>query len=478
MNEKLDLLLINPGNRMEIYGQVGELHCVAPPIGIGMIAAFIRNKGFSVEILDAQALNISPAEVGSIVKQKNPLLVGVSAFTPQMTAATEIIAFIKKDAPYVKTVIGGHHSAALPERTLKESKVDFVCNTEGYFPVLNLLDALKNNSQSANFKISGICYMKDGEVIINPPPPLIKNIDELPFTAWDMLPMDKYRAHNWHCFGYESRTPYAVVFTSLGCPFNCSYCSVNTVYGKSGFRTRSPEHFIEEIDILVKKYNVRHMEIVDDTFTVDKNRVHKICDLLIKRGYNLNLWAYARTDTVDMGLLKKMKGAGINWIAYGFESGSEIVRKEVRKGQKHIWEAVDMTYEVGQHIISNFIFGLPDDNYESMKETLELANEINGEYANFWAAMAFPGSDLYNYALKQGWQLPEVWHGYSQYAYETLPLPTKYLSGSDVLRFRDMAFNKYFSNPNYLEKVRKKFGQETVEQVLTMLKKTLKRKYI
>jgi len=190
------------------------------------------------------------------------------------------------------------------------------------------------------------------------------------------------------------------------------------------------------------------------------------------------LWAYARTDTVDMGLLKKMKGAGINWIAYGFESGSEIVRKEVRKGQKHIWEAVDMTYEVGQHIISNFIFGLPDDNYESMKETLELANEINGEYANFWAAMAFPGSDLYNYALKQGWQLPEVWHGYSQYAYETLPLPTKYLSGSDVLRFRDMAFNKYFSNPNYLEKVRKKFGQETVEQVLTMLKKTLKRKYI
>jgi radical SAM superfamily enzyme YgiQ (UPF0313 family) len=473
-----DLILINPGTRMEIYGQVGDLHCIAPPIGLGVIAAFVRNRGFSVEILDAQALNLSPSDVGRIVREKAPLLAGVSAFTPQMTAAIETIGFIRKEAPDVRTIIGGHHSAALPEQTLRESGVDFLCNAEGYYPTLHLLEALRTDSRAEDFGINGICYIKDGRAVINPPPPLIKNLDELPYAAWDLLPMDRYRAHNWHCFGRPDRMPYAVVFTSLGCPFNCSYCSVNAVYGGSGFRMRSPEHFVGEIDILVRDYQVRHMEIVDDTFTVNKDRVHAICDLLISRQYDLNLWAYARTDTVDGPLLQKMKKAGINWVAYGFESGSEEVRAGVRKGQKHIDDSVALTYEAGLNIISNFIFGLPGDDHESMQKTLDTAMEINGEYANFWSAMAYPGSELYRTAVANGWRLPETWHGYSQYAYDSLPLPTKKLSGVEVLAFRDKAFNEYFRNPRYLEKIEQKFGRETLEAVLAMTQKQLRRKYL
>jgi len=478
MNNRLDLLLINPGNWMAIYGQVGKLSSIAPPIGLGLIAAFVREKGYTVEILDAQAENISSDKVAEIVYEKNPLLAGVSAFTPKMTAASEILSFIKERSPHVKTIIGGHHPAALPEKTLRETKVDFVCNSEGFFPVVNLIEALRSDRNAKDFPINGLCYKRGDEIVINPPPLLIKDLDELPFVAWDLLPMDKYRAHNWHCFGEKSRSPYAVVFSSLGCPFNCFYCSVNAVYGGRGFRTRSPEHFVAELDILVKKYNIRHMEITDDTFTVNKKRVHKVCDLLIERGYNLNLWAYARTDTVDIELLKKMKKAGINWVAYGFESGNERVREGVNKTQTRIWEAVNMTYEAEQNIIANFIFGLPDDDYESMRDTLELAKEINAEYANFYVAMAYPGSQLYDYAVEQGWPLPEVWHGYSQYANETLPLPTKFLSGPEVLRFRDNAFNEYFSNPKYLEKIKRKFGLETVNSILGMLKKKLNRKYI
>lgn len=477
MNNKLDLLLVNPGTRRTIYGQIGNRHCVAPPLGIGMIAAYVRDRGFSVDILDAQAENLSPEQVGDRVQKRNPILAGISAFTPQMTAATEVIHFIKQKAPDVKTIIGGHHSAALAERTLRETDVDFVCNTEGYIPVSELLQALVNDRQTQDLSVNGICYRRNGKVIINPPPPLIRNLDELPFVAWDLMPMDKYRAHNWHCLGYDTRTPYAVVFTSLGCPFNCSFCSVNAIYGKNIYRTRSPAHFVEEIDLLVEKYKVKHMEIVDDTFTIDKKRVHDVCDLLIERGYNLNLWAYARTDTVDAKLLKKMKSAGIQWLAYGFESGSEIVRDGVRKRQKHIWDAVKMTYDAGINIISNFIFGLPDDSRETMQDTLTLAKEINGEYANFWSAMAYPGSELYDDAVREGWKLPEVWHGYSQYAYETLPLPTKYLSGHEVLKFRDRAFIEYFSNPVYLEKIKTKFGQGAFQSISDMVNRKLVRKY-
>ncbi len=478
MGGGLDLLLINPGNWTAIYGQVGKLSCIAPPLGIGLIASVAREKGFSVEILDAEAENLSPERVGDIVAAKEPILAGVSAFTPKMTAAIETLRFIKQKAPDVRTIIGGHHPAALPEQTLAESGADFLCDSEGYYPTAGLLEVLRNNRAEKEVKVDGICYMRNGNVVKNPPAPLVKDLDELPFVAWDLLPMGKYRAHNWHCFGYESRQPYAVVFTSMGCPFNCSYCSVNAVYGRSGFRTRSPENFVKEIELLVGKYGIKHAEIVDDTFTVNKKRVHRICDLLIEGDFGVNFWAYARTDTVDPGLLKKMKRAGINWVAYGFESGSESVRQGVRKGQKKIWDAVSMTYDADMSIISNFIFGLPDDDMDTMRETLDLAMEINGEYANFYSAMAYPGSELYRQAVQESWRLPDDWHGYSHYAYDTLPLPTKHLSGPEVLRFRDYAFDTYFSNTDYLDKIRKKFGPDTERAIREMTKIKLKRKYL
>jgi radical SAM superfamily enzyme YgiQ (UPF0313 family) len=253
---------------------------------------------------------------------------------------------------------------------------------------------------------------------------------------------------------------------------------VNAVYGKGSYRARSPRHFVEEIDVLAREYGVRHMEIVDDTFTVDKSRVHEICDLLIEREYRVNFWAYARTDTVDLPLLRKMRSAGIRWVAYGFESGNASVRKGVNKGQERIHEAVGMAREAGIHIIANFIFGLPDDTLESMRDTLDLAIRINAEYANFWCAMAFPGSDLYRTAREMGWKLPATWHGYSQYSYDTEPLPTRHLTAEEVLRFRDSAFRDYFQRPEYLATVRSAFGEKAANEVRGMLEKKLRRRLL
>ncbi|GAI30076.1 unnamed protein product, partial [marine sediment metagenome] len=146
-------------------------------------------------------------------------------------------------------------------------------------------------------------------------------------------------------------------------------------------------------------------------------------------------------------------------------------------GQDAITKAVEMTRAAGIYIIANFMFGLPEDDFETMRETLDLAKEFNFEYVNFYAAMAYPGSQLYEDAIKQGIKLPEVWHGYGQYAEEALPMPTKYLSASDVLRFRDNAFKEYFSNPRYIEMVRKKFGSEVVAHIEDMLKHEIRRKF-
>lgn len=482
MAEKIDLVLVNPGNRKQAYGKLADsLSGIEPPFWCGLIASFIRKHNYSVKIIDADAENWTPEYIVGKIAEYNPILVSIivlgtnpsASSTPKMAAVREILRALKKKAPWIKIVLGGLHPSALPEQTLREENADFVCQGEGFYTILKLLEALQSGKNLRDYQIEGLWYIRDGKTISNPPPLLIKNLDELPFVAWDLLPMDKYRAHNWHCFDdINKRQPYAVIYTSLGCPFRCSYCPISSFYGKPGIRFRSPEKVVEEIDLLVKNYKVRNLKIMDELFTIRVKRVMHICDLIIEREYDLNMWAYARVDTVNETLLQKMKKAGINWIAFGIESASKKVREGVSKkfNQNKIKKAIEMTHSAGIYIIGNFIFGLPDDDFQTMQESLDMAKELNLEYVNFYVSMAYPGSQLYKEALKSGVKLPERWSGYSQYAEETLPLPTKYLSSADVLRFRDNAFVEYFNSPGYLKSIRGKFGVNVVEHIKEMCK--------
>lgn len=489
MKRELDLLLINPGAREQVYGNLSySLSGIEPPLWCGLIAAFIREKNYSVKIIDAEAENLSPEQTANKIAEYNPLLAAIivlgsnpsASSTPKMTAAGETLTALKKIAPQIKTLLGGLHPSALPERTLKDEDVNFVCQGEGFYTIHQLLYLLKANEKQEEYKIDGLWYVKDNKVISNPPASPVKNLDELPLAAWDILPMNKYRSHNWHCFDHiNERQNYAVIYTSLGCPFKCNYCNIHALYGKPGIRFRSPEKVIEEIDLLVRSYGIKNIKIIDELFVLNEERVVRICDLIIQRGYKLNIWAYARVDTVNEALMKKMKYAGINWIAFGIESASKNVREGVTKrfSQDTIKKAIEITQKAGIYIMGNFIFGLPDDNMETMRETLDLAKELNLEYINFYTAMAYPGSQLYYESLQREIKLPEHWHGYSQYGAETLPIPTKYLSASQVLHFRDYAFKEYFSNPKYLDMIKKKFGQNVVEHINEMLKHEIHRKF-
>jgi radical SAM superfamily enzyme YgiQ (UPF0313 family) len=237
---------------------------------------------------------------------------------------------------------------------------------------------------------------------------------------------------------------------------------------------------IEEIDYLTRRYGVRNIKIIDEMFAMKESHVARLCDLIIERGYDLNIWAYARVNTVNEGMLRTMKQAGINWVAYGFESGNKRTLKGVSKAYNAdmVQDVVRMTYDAGLYICSNFIFGLPDDDHESLQQTLDLALQINAEWANLYSAMAFPGSKLYEQALAEGWPLPGTWQGYSQYARDTLPLPTKYLSSAEVLRFRDDAFHTYFNSKGYLDMITRKFGLETADHIRQMASHKLDRELL
>jgi len=294
-----------------------------------------------------------------------------------------------------------------------------------------------------------------------------------------LIPHEKYRAHNWHCLAdIHHRQPYGVIYTSLGCPFHCSFCCIHALFGKPGIRYRSAQKVIEEIDFLVKTFNIRHFKIADELFTLDERHVTEICNSIIDRKYDLNIWAYARPDTVTSRMLKKMKKAGIHWLAYGFESANQKVLDNVHKYRtvEKIMDTIKKTDDEGIHVLANFMFGLPGDDFHSMQETLCLALTINAPWANFYATMAYPGSKLYQDAIVRGTPLPQTWAAYSPYSDAALPLPTRYLSAADVLNFRDYAFHTYFTNPFYLSKIKPWFGNDAVTHVRSMTKHKLIRK--
>ena len=476
----VDLLVIRPGAQKRLYQVLSKsLSGLEPPLWAALISAFIREKGFSVKIVDSE---VEPERVIPTVESENPKLIAIvvsgtnpSASTMNMVGARTILEELKKINNEIPTILVGLHPSTLPERTMKEEPVDMVCQGEGFYTILDLLSGVEKE------KIKGLWYRKGNQILKNERAELV-DPNDLPIPAWDLLPMKKYRAHNWHCFGkLDDRSPYGVIYTSLGCPFNCTFCCINAIFGVHKIRYRDPKKVIEEIDYLVKNYKIRNFKILDEMFDLNEKHVIELCDLIIERGYDLNIWAYARVDTINEKKLKKMKQAGINWLGIGFESGSKKIRSKVSKGKfddDRIQNVVKMMKEIGVNIGANYIFGLPEDDYDTMQETFDLAKEINSEYGNFYVAMAYPGSKLYDEAIANNTPLPDSWLGYSQYGYETLPLPTKYLTPKEILQFRDNAFNEYHKRKEYQDMIREKFGEETLEHINDMLKHRLKRKLL
>lgn len=498
-NNKIDLVLINPGSQHQVFQALADtLTAIEPPVWAGLMATFVRNKGFSVDIIDANALGLSPQETAERVAEIDPLLTAVvvyghqpSASTQNMPACSAVANAIAEKDPGRNVMMVGGHVAALPERTLNEESVSFVSDGEGLYTLVGLIEALQSDQPDFS-KVQGLFYMEDGKVKRTPSAPLFTALDEeMPGIAWDLLPMDRYRAHNWHCLDTLERTPYVAVYTTLGCPYHCSFCCIQAPFKHgenilgykeqvNSYRFWSPESVINQIDVLVNQYGVRNIKFADEMFVLNRRHIEGICDLIIERGYDLNIWAYARVDTVRPENIDKLKRAGINWLAFGIEAANERVRDEVQKGfgQEQIYQTVNSVRAGGINVIGNYIFGLPEDDYSTMQETLDMALDLNCEFANFYCAMAYPGSSLYVQAEAEKWSLPPNWGAYSQHAVDTLPLPTKYLTSGEVLAFRDQAFNTYFTNPSYLEMIDRRFGRETVEHLKEMASHRLVRQNV
>ncbi len=491
-----DVLFIHPGKQGAEYQDLArELTAVAPPVWTALLAFEVRKRGYDVCVHDVNVQGWNDATARELLSIHDPALVVMmvyghhpSASTQTMPAAGGIARDIKHIDPERTVAMGGLHPSALPARTLAEEAVDYVIQGEGVDTITGLLDHLRGRLPL--HEVRGLWYREGERISSNPPAPLDTPLETaLGGYAWDLLPgLERYRAHTMHCFQYfeqsarddfsDVRSPYATLFTSLGCPYSCDYCSVHALSGRTPVRYWSPKTVVSWIDTLVEKHGVRNIRIEDELFIFSPGRVESLCERLIERGHDLNLWVYGRVDAIAPALLRKMKRAGIAWICLGIESASERVRHDVDKAFRgDVRAVVSSIQEHGIHVLGNFMFGLPEDDLSTMAETLRLALELKCEFANFYTTMAYPGSALYDRHAGSD-LLPRGWEGYAQLGYECRPLPTRHLPAREVLRFRDEAFRTYFTDPGYLSSLQTRFGRKVVDHIGQMVGTPVRRRLL
>jgi len=510
MARKLDALFVNPDSSAKAYQDLAKVYsAIEPPTWSLLLAESCRSKGFGVGILDSDAERLSLDAAVQRVKDADPRLVVMVVYgqnpnsgTTSMIGALALAQALKQRHPEYVICFVGSHTSALPLEVLSYDCVDIVLLNEGVYALHNLL---KSNLGEDLAQIKGIGYKKKGASgspipTLNPPQGVVpqERMDaDMPGYAWDLLPyrekpLDLYRAHFWHAaFDHAKRTPFAAIYTSLGCNFGCDFCMINIVNrvdnsdevnaaSSRGMRFWSPEWVGREFQKLAD-LGVHTLRISDEMFFLNRKYYVPVLQQVIDRGLDFNMWTYSRIDTVRRDYLDLFKKAGVNWLALGVEAGNQLVRQEVSKGSFKEVNIRDVCKTIGDadiNIISNYIFGFPDDTMDTMRETLDLMLELNTEMANMYPCQALPGSPMYNLARKNGWKLPDSFEGYAFLSYECQPLPTKHLTAAQVVKFRDEAWQKYFTNPAYLALVERKFGEQERKNVQDMASIKLKRKIL
>lgn len=506
MNRRLDVLFVNPDSSFQAYQELSKSYAaIEPPTWALLLAQSCRTKGFGVGILDCGAERISLNESVNRIVEANPRLVcfvlygqNPNSGTTSMIGAELLGKLLKDEHQEYITCFVGSHVSALPKEVLALSCVDIVLLNEGVYALHNLLRT--DLSDSSLKEVKGIGYKKDRVLFLNQPERVVpqERMDiDLPGYAWDLLPyrekpLDLYRAHFWHAgFNHNLCTPFAAIYTSLGCVFKCDFCMINIVNrvdnaddvsaGNSpNMRFWSPEFILGEFEKLAT-LGVETIRISDEMFFLNRKYFEPLLSGIVDRGLALRMWAYSRIDTVNSRHLDLFKRAGIGWLALGIEAGNQVIRREASKGSfkdVNIREVVKTLREHDINVIANYIFGFPNDNLGTMQETLDLAVELNTEMANMYPCQALPGSALYTEAKKNGIALPDSYAGYAFLSYESQPLPTKYCTAAEVIRFRDDAWRTYFSNPNYLALVERRFGKEERSNIEAMAKIKLRRKLL
>jgi anaerobic magnesium-protoporphyrin IX monomethyl ester cyclase len=495
----LDLLIVAPSAAGLYQDLKHDFSAKEPNIWAGLLANSIRHL-YSVEIYDMEIERPDDKTFYNIVNTYNPRLVlfvvtgqNPNASTAAMSGAVEASRIL---GDQFKIAFVGPHVNALPIETLeRHDEINIVFTNEGVYALRNVLASNLTDIDLSTIK--GIAFRnQNNDIILNPAERIVSQellSHDLPGVAYDLMPsLSKYRTSSWHAnYIDDDRSPFASIYTSLGCIYKCEFCMINiinrndndpnkTASSFNTFRYWEPEFTITQLDYLAKQ-NVKQLKIADEMWVLKPKHFETLCDLIIQRQYNFNIWAYTRVDTVKPQYLQKLKSAGVNWLALGIEAGNTDIRREITKGKFediNIRQVVKMIQDAGINVCANYIVGLGHDTYDTMQETLNLALELDAENSNIYCATALPGSPLYFKANQEGWEIPKEYSEFGFLSYDHIPSRTYSLTSKQVLEYRDYAFRTLFENPRFIDKIKNKFGQKAIDNIQKMNNIKLKRKIL
>ena len=411
---------------------------ISLPLGLASIAAYVEENGNKVKIIDSLALNYSNKDIEKQIKKFDPDIVGMGCTTRYVFETYNLFKIIKKINPNCLTVVGGPHPSVLPEEVLKECPfIDVVVRGEGEVTFSELVDKFEKNQGFED--VLGISFRKDDRIISNSNRPLIEDLDSLPLPAYHLLPMDKYQCQ-YKVFNFlipigQLRSS-GSISTSRGCPYDCIFCSSSMIWGKK-FRMKTPSKVIEQIKILSDKYNMKYIDIIDDTFTVNKNRVLEICNLIKKENIDIIWSCITRVELFDQELASLLKSSGCNKIFFGFESGSQKILDLLNKRFtiNDSIKAVEIANNNEIKVVGSFIIGIPGETKETIKQTIQFAKKLKLDYGRFQLLTPLPGTKIYEYAMENNLILTKDWSKYT-YLNSVMKIPGISLIELKILLWR------------------------------------------
>lgn len=404
MKEKFRILLVEAP-----YSYGSDKIAVEPyfPLGIGYLASYVRQKEYDVRIFQAKRSKAFYAEFIEEIKKFDPHLVGISAMTPAYPEALRICKLTKMYTK-AKTTLGGCHISALNSKVFRDTDhVDFLVIGEGELTFSELASAVRKGSSSFS-DIDGLIWKgSSGDIIANSLRKFIEDIDTLPFPARDLVDIFRYGGHSYISFGKRVAT----MISSRGCPFSCSFCSSFLTMGRK-YRLRSSENVLAEVDELTSRHKIDHVIFEDDVFTLDRERLLRICEGFRKR--KISWYCLSRVDNIDLATAEIMKESGCRMINFGIESGSPEILKKINKrlSLKQAKEAIASCNKVGLRTQATFILGFPFDTLETMKMTLSAAKKLSPSIAIFFPLIPYPGTEIFENHLPQKLRpkSPEEWN--------------------------------------------------------------------
>lgn len=448
----MKICLINPPWFIRKANVWNQARGTLPSLGLLYLASFLERERIDVDLIDFQSSFRDWETTKHIIKSKRYDIYGITATTPIVNSGYRISEIIKALYPDVKVVFGGVHVTALPEEALSKKSVDFVIRGEGEESFLKLIQRAPVEN------IPGLSYKENGNFRHVKPAGWVMDLDSIPFPAFHKINL---RAYHPAASTYK-RLPAINMLTSRGCNGRCTFCCSANI----PLRVRSAGNIFEEMQMLSREYKIREISFYDDNFSVNKENVEKLCDLLIKNKIDLTWSCFSRTDCVNLSLLKKMKAAGCHQIMYGIEAVDDVILRNINKntGYNQNKTAVELAKRAGIEVRCAFMFGNPGETIRTINNTIRYSAELNPDIALYNIATPYPGTEMFIWAKKNNYLIHENWNEYD-FSSPVMNLPT--ITPELVESKYKRAYGYFYSRPGFI--IRKLIGIWSLKNSLRLL---------